>query len=486
MFREQQTRHTTSPHDLPPEVPVADYEEPTLKRHSVRKKLGASVLAAATLFTPSAQYGTAHEQSPRTETDTSSSEVCHDNTTTIPAINNSETFVLTDAYNDPLSETGERTTLAQFEQSSTLQDIQEYVQSYSEVANITTIEVNGTASDDNRSNVEAGIGQADEINQRTATSYANIATRAIKKMLGGVHEAQFSQSAEERLLSIEQQHLFEATRQNTGMPSSADLLTAYNDATSTLDEESRRTLDSLIGQHRGVEITVHTATPEQTIVTTECEPTTGLPVITPTITEQPGTPLPPYDPMAILPTWSRVTRQASLTNKKASHVPHRKTFVDRVKWHAETASDNLKYDWHEFKDTMTFVGHGIASTSRNMSSEITGSLRDTYTTRTANEASRQRKLHTSDYHPANHQPAPKTRRERLLQPISGQLEELLIRQQKLNRIAQIPTSDLDRLDPQSFHDKHGVFRDECHEVRGKYRSLPLRRMALRLSTSSKK
>lgn len=524
----QAKMYTTSKHptsgsmsrDFLPQTPIEDYEEPALHDYSLKKKIGASVLAMTTLIAPSGSHtAMAHNQpiEPRGDT-TSQFEVCYDRIDVSPATQETHTFIISDAHNDALSEEGKQIVLSEFENSPALHSLRHYTHTLPEESTITKVEVHGTASDDNRSNVEAGIGRGDEINQRTATSYAGIATQAIKKLLGSrASEVEFHQSAEEKILTADERYLFDTVRQKTGLNTNADLLTAYNEVKSSLGEQHQQTLDQIISQHRGVEVTVHTQIPEQSTVTTACESAAMLHQITPAVAELADSPRTPHaTPAAILPTWSRVTRQ--MTRSKKNTAPSRThAFGKRMKWRAGVAIDNLKYDWSEFQDNLQFIGRGIANAGREMSGEATSYLGDTYKRWATNDPERRAAQYDTTYYPTSYtHSTPLTRREQVLhslrnmatavkdqadhfqdtapdklvrlthrpsdflyntkQSIEGNLQQFRRKQSKLNQFAKIPTDDLGTLGPNEFYAVHRVFPSEYSEaMREKGTSLRLRR-----------
>lgn len=527
MFKEQaRTKRKSRPDGYLPAEPVESYEEANTRSSSLKKKLGAGVLAALTFAVPSSQYATeSHHQPARAisiDMDDKFLEHCYDVTTSVPASNEVRTFVISDAHNDSLSETGRLTTSHEFDSSAAMLDLREYVRDMPTGATITEVQVHGMASDDNRSNVEAGIGRADEINQRTAASYASIATTAIKKLLGTRSDAvTFTQSAEEKLFTEEEKQAFEEARQEAAVATNADLLTAYNDVQSALDEQSRATLDTMISQHRGVEITLHSATPEQTIIETSCVPITQIASSSPAEGGQAGAGTAWAGPVAVLPTLSR-PRPAPVEKTEGPRVS---TFKDRLKWRAGAFVDTIKRDGETFVEDIQLLAGGVANAGRAGANDVTNLVSTQYKKWVSNEpgklaAADERRYSSTSYTPRT----PQTRTEQLIRPVAeatGNFKEQVshvgtvapeglkrflrhqraqlgetrqsarrtihdvrMKQVTLNRLAQIPAEDA-RLLPNEFYQRHGVFRDEYIEKRPTGASRVLRKALRNLSTRSK-
>lgn len=503
--RKQATRNTHQS-ELIPEQPVEDYEASDQRRHSLRKKIGAGILSVATLVAPSGQYATSLYDRPVEHDAISLSEIVSETVIVTPETNDTKSLIISGAYNDPLSEEGQQTTRTEFENSAAFSDIQQYIQTLPEETKISAVEIHGTASDDNRSNIEAGIGRADEINQATARSYASIATNAIKKLLGNRgQETQFQQSAEEKMFSAEEQRALDAVRQDAGLATNNDLMTAYNDVTLALDGQSREVLDTLISERRGVEITLRTTTPAQTIVETSAAPATEE-----TLYNQP-TPNSASlfaGQLATLPAWSRIRKISGTPKKQADEDPYKKSLGERVKWHAAVAADELRDNWWDSKEDMRIIGNGLLRTSRQMLAEASGLVSDTYKTRVLQDPATQTKKHSTEYYGPAHtgyvQDATSTlktqfeyvktttpdkihrlkrRSSDLLhdfrESTRNSLDNARKRQADLNRFAKIPPSDLQSRDVNDFHAKHGVFAGEYHDVlHAKGTSLRARRLLL--------
>ena len=465
---------------------------------------------------PSGQYANALDHQPVTSGDknTSISEVCYSTTDHVAAVEGTKTFTITGAHNDALSEEGIRATEAEFDKSSTLKDIKRYVGGLKAETAITQIDVHGTASDDNRANVNAGIGEQDEINQRTARSYTSIATTALKKLFSGKKAPTFTQSAEEKILNVAEQQKLDEVQEKAGYSAKTDLLSVYNDIESVLDSSDRAVIDEVLGKHRGVEITVHTNTPEHTLVETHCTPIAPEMPTNDASDERQPAPVTLYgDPQAILPQWSRVTKNFSLPpQEKKQELYGLPTFKQRTLRRVAAIGQSLKHDWSVVKEDAQFIKGGltdIAGMIKIDSSHYAGNI---YKTWVLNEPAR---LEAQHEYGSYSRPAPKTRRERVLRPLNDTAsvikeefqnirqsapkktkrfirrtnekfhnvvpsihevaDGVKSRQAEANRMAAIPSADLRKLSRVEFVDKHGVFPEDFHRAQHTTKTMPLRR-----------
>lgn len=307
-FRERQSRRRRTvadrADDYLPSEPLEVVESLSDSHVSYRKKIAATVLALGVVVAPSAQFaeaGADHNAAGETAESLPEGDDCYVLSESSPQQQAVETFTYSNAGNDVLSKHAQAQVAAEFRESHTFNAIEEHLATIPQNATI-SIAINGIASDDNRQNFNAGIGEKDEINTASARAYAALATDAIKNVLNQQSlSATVAQTAQERILSQEQQYRLTAVQQAAELSTPGDLLTAYNTASTLLSEQQRQVVDQLIGENRGVEVTVSTLIPE--IHTEHLYCSRGSEAL------DGENALESFDqPQVILPTWSRVQK----------------------------------------------------------------------------------------------------------------------------------------------------------------------------------
>lgn len=437
--------------DLLSSEPVDNKAEATSRRGSLRKKLAMGALAAATVLAPTGQYAMADaprqaEQAMATPTEADEIE-CYQSHLTIPAEKTTRTFTIYHAPNDALTVSGKRQVEAEFGQSEALNAARDYLDSLDAKTEL-QVQVHGVASDDNRQNMNAGIGEKDTINEQTAQSYAAIATNALKKLFTGDKSAPLvSQSIEERILAADEQRQLEEIQTTSNLSSTEELITAYNQIDAALSVENYAAMDELIGKNRGVEITVLAATPEMVQERTVCvsnaasaTPLTGQ-------FSQYG------DPKATLPGWSRVKPVKNQQSDPYGQLP----LGLRLKLHANAMKTGLMHDVATFKEDMQFIGRGIATAAAETKDDV---------------------LHQKDAGPRNATRFLRHKSEYVrdsLPSVKMVTQSVRARQERLNKLAQIPTTDIETMSRNEFYTTHRVFPEDYAAARRRNKTLPLRR-----------
>jgi hypothetical protein len=399
-----------------PSESVSEYKTDPVQYYSLRKKFAAGALAAVTLLASGGQYAAAQHNRP-SQSEAASSTIeeneCYSSFIVKNEQTTTETFTIIDAGNDALTDVGKSKIQAEFEQSSAFEAAKESIDKLDTGADV-SVDVAGMASDDNRQNINAGIGEKDEVNDRTARSYAAIATDALKKLFTSKDIAPtFTQSAEEQVLSAEQQqqlHKIQADEQSYSM---ADLLTAYNDVNSALSTDSRFAMNELIGQNRGVEITITATTPETVTENTVCLNDYMIPALS-----QVADPVMYGDPKVILPEWSRVSKKFQLPKKsKRQNTYEHPSLSTRLRRRANAIKQGLAQDVALFTEDAVYVGTGVKDSIADMGSEVGSSIRKHYDTWVRNKPEGE-----TNYYGGYFEQPPTTRRERVLRPVKNTVE----------------------------------------------------------------
>lgn len=419
MFKQSQARKQSEAQEefntLLPVDPVNENDVASMQYYSLRKKFAAGALAAATLLASGGQYAAAQynqPSQPETTTSTIKGEECYSSFVTTSEQTTIETFTIVDAGNDALTDVGKSQIQAEFEQSLALDAVKTHIDELDPDADV-LIEVTGMASDENRQNVNAGIGEKDEINDKTARSYAAIATGALKKLFTNKNAAPtFTQSAEEKILSPEQQQRLDEIQTDAASPSKVDLMTAYNEVNSALSNEHRQAMDELIGANRGVEITVTSTTPETITENTVC-----LSDYMTAAAPQAAEPVMYGDPKATLPEWSRVTKKYQLPKKPKRQNKYEQPSVSaRLKRGANAIKQGLARDAATFTQDAAYIGSGIKNGVADMRSEAGSSIKKHYDTWVRNKPE-------NDFDDEGYfEQPPTTRRERVLRPVKNTVE----------------------------------------------------------------
>lgn len=322
-FRERQSRRRRAVADRAddhlPSEPLEVVESLSDHHVSSRKKIAATVLALSVVVAPSAQFAEVnadHNAAGETAESVSQGDDCYVLSESSPQQQAVETFTYSNAGNDVLSKPAQVQVAAEFRESQTFNAIEEHLATIPQNATI-SIAINGIASDDNRQNFNAGIGEKDEINTASARAYAALATEAIKSVLNQQSLlATVAQTAQERILSQEQQRRLTAVQQAAELSTPGDLLTAYNTASTLLSGEQRQVVDHLIGENRGVEVTISSLIPET--ITEHFYCSSGSEIV-----DGMNMPGPFVQPQVILPTWLRVQKNnagARLRHHASRHI----------------------------------------------------------------------------------------------------------------------------------------------------------------------
>lgn len=429
--------------DYLPLEPLSVEETNGSRQHSLKRKVAASVLALGVVVAPTGQYAAADREGAGVgveSVDVAEDTDCYVLSESAPDRVTVESFTYSYAGNDALSEPGKAQVAAAFEQSEIYGAIEESFQDMHSRANV-KIEVIGLASDDNRQNYNAGIGEEDAINEATARSYASIAANAITKLLKkGSIEAELTQRGEEQVLSVQEQRQLDEIQRATNFSSKTDLLTAYNSFDDALSGSQRSKIDAMIGENRGVEVRISSVTSETHTEHIMCSAATEV-----SIGSKASQPVMFGKHQAVMPEWFRV--RSATTDGRTQGRPRIPSAGSRLRRRIRDAKNSLGHDIGTFKEDMQSIVQGSADMVRDLPNDV-------HAIRTGRvERAAYRKLYD-----------PRERRS----PgsiVLGIVKKAKNQVTEAKKFTHIPTEDLGALTRSDFYKTHKEFPEDVHKAK---------------------